>query len=162
MNQSPNGISLGPRARSIVRFAARLINPLILLIAGRRWMPILGVLHHRGRISGRIHATPLGMRPLGDTFVMPRTFGQNAAWYLNVRAAGWCIATYKGRDYTLVDPQIIDYAAAAVAFPRYELLQFRLVGINEYLLLRQAPAGWSETTPETLLAASADHHHGRI
>src|SRR5712691_7063835 len=134
-----NGINLGPRARRIVRFAARLINPLVLAIAGRRWMPILGVLHHQGRTSGRAYATPLGMRPLGNAFVMPRTFGKNAGWYLNVQALGRCVVTYKGRDYTLIDPEVVDYATAAPAFPRYELLQFRLVGINEYLRMRQAP-----------------------
>jgi deazaflavin-dependent oxidoreductase (nitroreductase family) len=155
MTQATNGINLGPRARSIVRAAARLINPLILLIAGRRWMPILGVLHHRGRQSGRMYATPLGMRPLGSAFVIPRTFGENAAWYLNVRAAGWAIVTYKGRDYSLIDPEVVDYAAAAPAFPRYELLQFRLVGINEYLRLRQAPNGWSQSASRAPLTAPA-------
>jgi deazaflavin-dependent oxidoreductase (nitroreductase family) len=150
-----NGIKLGPTARRVVRYAARLINPLILLIAGRRWMPILGVLRHRGRRSGRIYATPLGMRPLGNAFLMPRTFGENAAWYLNVLAAGWCTVTYKGREHTLIDPQVVDYATAAPAFPRYELLQFRAVGINEFLRLRQAPAGWQQPTPCTPLVARA-------
>ena len=155
-NRRPQGIRFGPRARGIIRLTARVINPLILLIAGRRWMPVLGVLHHRGRKSGHTYATPLGMRPLGsDRFVMPRTFGENASWYLNVKAAGWCTATYGGRDYRLIDPQVIDYATAAAAFPRYERLQFRLVGINEYLSLRQAPAGWSESTPHTLASAGA-------
>ena len=134
---------LGRRARVIVRAAARLINPPVMLVAGRRWMPILGVLHHRGRVSGRMYASPLGMRPLGDTFLMPRTFGEHAAWYRNTLAAGWCVATYRGRHYTLIAPEVVDYATAAPAFPRYELLQFRLVGINEYLRLTQAPAGWS-------------------
>ncbi|TMC82304.1 MAG: nitroreductase family deazaflavin-dependent oxidoreductase [Chloroflexi bacterium] len=145
MNAAARGIQLGARARRAVRFFAGFINPLTLVIAGRRWMPIVGVIHHRGRKSGRMYDTPLGMRPLGDTFVMPRTFGENAAWYLNVKAAGWGVVTYKGHDYTVVEPQVIDYATAAPAFPRYELLQFRLVGINEYLRMRQAPA--STTRP---------------
>ena len=132
-------IHLGPRARAAVRFLARFINPLTLLIAGRTWMPVVGVLRHRGRRSGRAYATPLGMRPLGDSFYMPRTFGEDAAWYLNVEAAGWCVVTYRGRDYTLVDPQVVDYATAAPAFPRYELWQFRLVGIIEFLRMRIAP-----------------------
>ena len=144
VGRAVNGIKLGPRARGIVRAAARLINPPILLIAGRRWMPILGVMRHRGRVSGRLYATPLGMRPLGNSFVMPRTFGENAAWYRNVLAAGRCVVTYKGRDYTLVGPEVIDYASAAPAFPRYELVQFRLLGINEYLRLKQAPASGSQ------------------
>jgi deazaflavin-dependent oxidoreductase (nitroreductase family) len=155
MNKAVNSINFGPRARRVVRFAARLVNPITLLIAGRRWMPIVGVMHHRGRVSGRIYATPLGMRPLGDSFVFPRTFGENAAWYRNVQAAGWCVVTYKGRDYTLVAPEVVDYATAAPAFPRYELLQFRLVGINEYLRLRQAPAGSPPAPSRTPLMARA-------
>ena len=145
MSNLLSGPLLGPSLRRFIRALARLINPLTLLIAGRRWMPVVGVIHHRGRKSGRMYDTPLGMRPLGDTFVMPRTFGENAAWYLNVKAAGWGVVTYKGHDYTVVEPQVIDYATAAPAFPRYELLQFRLVGINEYLRMRQAPA--STTRP---------------
>jgi len=147
MNSASRGLSLGPRTRRVLRFLAGLINPLSLVIAGRRWMPILGVLRHRGRSSGRLYATPLGMRPLGDSFVMPLTFSENAGWYRNVKAAGWCVVTYLGRDYTVIDPQVIDYAASAPAFPRYELLQFRLAGINEYLRMRQAPAAWWPSTP---------------
>ena len=130
--------SFGPRTRRAVRSVARFVNPVILLIAGRRWMPILGILHHRGRRTGRAYATPLGMRPLGNSFIIPRTFGEDAAWYRNVLAAGGCVVTYRGKDHTLVEPEVIDYATAASAFPRYERLQFRLIGINEYLRLRVA------------------------
>ncbi len=136
-----NSFDLGPRARRLVRSVAHLVNPLVVLVAGRRWMPVLGVLHHLGRHSGRAYATPLGMRPLGDGFVIPRTFGESAAWYLNVRAAGGGRVTYLGRDYTLVGPRVVDYATAAPAFPRYERLQFRLIGIREFLWLRRTPEG---------------------
>ncbi len=129
---------LGPRTRRVVRSVAHFVNPVIILMAGRRWMPILGVLHHVGQRSGRLYATPLGMRPQGDAFVMPRTFGEHAAWYRNVLTAGACHVTYLGKDYTLIQPEVIDYATAASAFPRYERLQFRLIGINEYLRLRIA------------------------
>ena len=56
---------------------------------------------------------------------------------------------------TGVEPQVIEYSAAAPAFPRYELLQFRLIGINEYLRMRQAPADWSESTTRAPLMARA-------
>src|SRR5437016_1715296 len=90
-----------------------------------------------------IHSISLGPRTRSTVrsiarFVMPRTFGENAAWYLNVLAAGGAVVTYLGTDYTLVEPEVIDYATAAPAFPRYERLQFRLIGINEYLRLRIA------------------------
>ena len=135
-NHAIRTMHLGPRTRRVVRIVAQFVNPVVVLIAGRRWMPILGILHHVGRRSGRSYATPLGMRRLDDRFVMPRTFGEDAAWYRNVLAAGGCSITYLGKEYTLVQPEVIDYATAAPAFPRYERLQFRLIGINEYLRLQ--------------------------
>ena len=129
-----------PRVRSVIRFVARFVNPLTLLVAGRSWMPVVGVMRHRGRKTGRMYATPLGMRHVGDAFVMPLTFSEEAAWYRNVIAAGSCEVTYLGRDYRLSHPEVIDYAAAAQAFPRYERAQFRLIGINEYLRLREQAA----------------------
>ena len=148
-------LRLGPTERRVVRFAAGLINPLTLFVAGRSWMPIVGVLAHQGRTSGRIYSTPLGMRHLGDSFVMPLTFSESAAWYRNITAAGWGVVRYMGREYTVVSPEVIDYAAAATAFPRYELLQFRLIGINQYLRMRLAPSGWSPSTTRTPLMARA-------
>src|SRR5437870_2514540 len=120
-------LTFGPRARNAIRFVARFVNPLTLLVAGRSWMRIVGVIHHRGRKTGRIYATPLGM---------PLTFGDSAAWYRNVSASGSCEVTYMGRNYTLTEPEVIDYETAAPAFPRYELLQFRFVGIAQYLRMR--------------------------
>ena len=78
------------------------------------------------------------MRRLGDSFVMPRTFGEEAAWYRNILAAGGGSVTYLGRTYCLVAPEVIGYVAAAPAFPRYERLQFRVLGIGEFLRLRIA------------------------
>jgi deazaflavin-dependent oxidoreductase (nitroreductase family) len=138
-----NRFSLGPRTRRVIRFVAGFVNPLVLLVAGRRWMPVVGILQHRGRRSGHLYATPIGMRPLGDSFVIPRTFSENAAWYLNIKASGGATVKYLGRTYRLVDPQVVDYATARAAFPRYELLQFRLIGINEYLRLRVADANYA-------------------
>jgi EmrB/QacA subfamily drug resistance transporter/deazaflavin-dependent oxidoreductase (nitroreductase family) len=151
MSTSINKIYLGPRARGVVRFAARFVNPLVLLIAGRRWMPVVGILRHRGRRSGREYATPIGMRPLGDGFVIPRTFSDNAAWYQNVKAAGEGRITYLGRHYRVVEPEVVDYATAKPAFPRYELAQFRLIGINEYLRLRVAADDITKTSKEKTL-----------
>jgi deazaflavin-dependent oxidoreductase (nitroreductase family) len=130
--------NLGRRTKAVIRFVARFVNPLTLLVAGRSWMPVVGVLRHTGRKSGRRYATPLGMRRLGETFVMPLTFSESAAWYRNLVAAGGCEVTYLGVTRALIDPRVVDYAAAAPAFPRYERLQFRALGINQYLVMRQS------------------------
>jgi deazaflavin-dependent oxidoreductase (nitroreductase family) len=147
MSSRPRGIRLGPRTRKAVRAAARFVNPVVLFVAGRRWMPVVGVLRHRGRRSFRTYETPLGMRPMGDAFVMPLTFSEHAGWYRNVIAAGWCEVRYMGSTHTVFCPEVIDFTAASAAFPRYERLQFRLIGIDEFLHLRRTPEGWSQSTP---------------
>ena len=73
------------------------------------------------------------MRPAAGGFVIPLTFSNNAAWYQNVLAGGSCTVTYQGADHTLGRPEVVDFASAAPSFPRYERLQFRLIGINEFL-----------------------------
>ena len=137
-----NAIRLGPRARRLIRAAARVVNPLVLRIAGRRPMPIVGVVHHRGRKTGREYATPLGVRPApGGGFVMPLTFSQASQWYQNILAAGGCVITYRGADHTVAGPVVVDRATAGPGYPRYERLALRLIGINEFLWLADASDG---------------------
>lgn len=142
-----NAIHLGPRTRRVVRAMARVINPVVLAIAGRRFMPIVGKVQHRGRRTGRLYTAPLGVRPLGDGFVMPLTFSEASQWYQNIRAAGWCVVTYRGTDHNVIGPLVVDGETALPAFPRYERLFLRLLGIREFLSLANAPAGW--TPPAT-------------
>jgi deazaflavin-dependent oxidoreductase (nitroreductase family) len=135
-----NAIRLGPRTQRLIRAVARVVNPLVLRIAGRRHMPILGIVHHRGRKTGRPYATPLGVRPIaGGGFVIPLTFSDASHWYQNIRGAGGCVITYQGADHIVTQPTIIDRAAAGPAFPRYERLALRLIGINEFVWLTAAP-----------------------
>jgi deazaflavin-dependent oxidoreductase (nitroreductase family) len=134
-----NAIRLGPRTRRLIRAVARVVNPLVLRIAGRRHMPILGVVHHRGRKTGRRYATPLGVRPApGGGFVIPLTFSEASQWYQNILAAGWCVITYRGADHTVDGPVVVDRATAGPAYPRYERLALRLIGVNEFLRLAAA------------------------
>ena len=113
-----NVIRFGPRARRLIRAVARVVNPLVLRIAGRRHMPIVGIVHHRDRKTGRPYANPLGARPaVGGGFVMPLTFSEAAYWYQNIRAAGWCVITYRGADHTVAGPMLVDRARALSAYP---------------------------------------------
>ena len=76
------------------------------------------------------------MRPAaGGGFVIPLTFSQASQWYQNIRAAGSCIITYQGADHTLTAPVLVDRATAGAAYPRYERLALRLIGINEFVWL---------------------------
>jgi deazaflavin-dependent oxidoreductase (nitroreductase family) len=134
-----NAIRLGPRAQKLIRSIARVVNPLVLRLAGRRHLPVVGVIHHRGRRTGRQYATPLGVRPAADGgFVIPLTFGEAAGWYRNIRAAGSCVITWQGADHTVTSPVIVDGATALAAFPRYERMALRLIGVRQFVRLRTA------------------------
>jgi deazaflavin-dependent oxidoreductase (nitroreductase family) len=140
-----NAVRLGPRTRRLIRSVARLVNPVVLRIAGRRHMPVVGIVHHRGRKTGRSYATPLGIRPAAaGGFVMPLTFGEAAGWYRNIVATGWCVITWRGQDHAVASPVIVGRGTALPAFPRYERLALRLIGINEFVWLRPAPVPGSD------------------
>ena len=52
-----------PRSRGALRGATRLFNPLVLLLAGTRFLPLYGVIEHHGRRSGKTFRTPVVVRP---------------------------------------------------------------------------------------------------
>jgi hypothetical protein len=72
---------------------------------------------------------------------MPLTFSEASQWYQNILAAGGCVITYRGADHTVTGPVVVDRATAGPAYPRYERLARRLIGINEVLWLAGAGDG---------------------
>lgn len=121
-----------------MRVATRLFNPISMLLAGTRLLPLYGVLIHRGRRSGKTFRTPVVVRPTSDGFVVPMPWGESTDWYRNVRAAGECVIRWKGRTYTEVRPEVVDVAhvpLAAADFARNNMQRF---GIKQCLLLHHA------------------------
>jgi deazaflavin-dependent oxidoreductase (nitroreductase family) len=134
---------LGPAARrhtAILAFT-RVLNPLILRLAGSRVFPLYGVLQHRGRRSGKPFRTPLVVRPTVDGFIVPMPWGERTDWYRNVRAAGQCGIRWKGRDYPVVPSEVIDAAGAQQLFGAFERAFMSGLAIEECLRLRhQSPS----------------------
>jgi hypothetical protein len=58
------------------------------------------------------------------------------------RAAGGCVLTYQGADHTVARPRVVGRATAGPAYPRYERLALRLIGINEFVWLTDAANPW--------------------
>jgi deazaflavin-dependent oxidoreductase (nitroreductase family) len=125
------------RSRGALRSAARLFNPLVLSLAGTRFLPLYGVIEHRGRRSGKVFHTPVVVRPTDEGFVVPMPWGEQTDWYRNVRAAGGCLIRWKGRDYPLMQPEVVDDPAAAGAgFGDFERAMMARLGIGHCLRLR--------------------------
>ena len=136
-----------PRAASIINRAAhallragtRRLNPLMLSLAGSRRLPMLAVIHHRGRRSGHSYTTPLAARPTADGFVIPLTFGEQADWFRNVQAAGECMIQWKGVNYQVIEPVVVDWTTVRASFYPAERILVPLIGIEHFVRLRHAP-----------------------
>ena len=117
---------------------ARFVNALVLKLAGRRLMPLYGVIEHRGRRSGKAYRTPVFALPTGDGFVVPMIFGERADWYRNVKAAGECTIRWKGHDYEMAQPELIAPAAGRESFGGIGIIRAIITGfgINQYVHLR--------------------------
>ncbi|SDT33490.1 hypothetical protein [Actinoplanes derwentensis] len=90
----------------------RATTPAVRFLAGRRGLPIWGVIHHRGRKTGRDLAVPIAVTVAPDGFVINLPWGAGTNWVRNVLAAGVCVLRWKGLDYRLDQPRILDAAAA--------------------------------------------------
>jgi len=91
---------------------SKLVNQLVLSIAGTRFFPFYGVIAHRGRHSGKIYRTPVVVRGIRGGLMAPMPWGETTDWYRNVRAARGGVIRWKGRDYPVAQPEIIETAHA--------------------------------------------------
>jgi deazaflavin-dependent oxidoreductase (nitroreductase family) len=120
----------------IIRPLTRLLNPLILRIAGGWWFPMFSLLRHRGYRSGRPYSTPVTAMPSGGWFWLGLTFGRDSGWAKNVLAAGECTIRYRGTEYHLVEPAVLDGAGARSELPPVMRFAVSLIGMSEVLRMR--------------------------
>jgi deazaflavin-dependent oxidoreductase (nitroreductase family) len=132
---APTTISPGPSPTRAPRTLSRLVNPVILLFAGTRLFPFYGVIQHRGRRSGLRYRTPVVVGATHDALVVPMPWGEHTDWYRNVRGAGECVIRWKGRDYRVGPPEVIDADQATAAFGAAARAMMRRMGITRCVRL---------------------------
>jgi deazaflavin-dependent oxidoreductase (nitroreductase family) len=125
-----------PRFGGVLWRAARLLNPIMLPLAGKRWNPIFAVVEHRGRKSGREYVTPVAARRVDYGFVISLAFGAQVGWYRNVVAAQGGTIRWRGRAYRVEAPERIDAATALPAFMLIQRLALRLARVDGYVRVR--------------------------
>jgi deazaflavin-dependent oxidoreductase (nitroreductase family) len=136
---SQNVATPASRTPSVMRGATRLFNPLAMLFAGTRVFPLYGVIKHRGRKSGKEFRTPVVIRPVDGGFIVPMPWGPTTDWFRNIRAAGGCTIRWKGRDYQMVEPEVLDAQTAMAAFGSAQRAAMGRFGIRQVARLRFAP-----------------------
>ena len=127
-----------PRFGGVLWRAVRVLNPIMLPLAGKRWNPIFAVVEHRGRKSGRRYAAPVAARRLDDGFVIALAFGAQVEWYRNLVAAQGGTIRWRGRAYPVGAPDRIDIATAMPAFMSIQRLALRITRVDGYVRVRDA------------------------
>ncbi|MFI7542234.1 alpha/beta fold hydrolase [Actinoplanes sp. NPDC049599] len=126
------GREVPQRRDAVRRFNKRFLNPVMLLVAGRRYW-YAAALHHVGRRSGRPYTTPVVAEPVGGGFVIPLPYGDDVDWLRNIRAAGRASIEVHGRRYTLDDPRVVDAGYALPLVRRSRRRVWQRLGIRHYL-----------------------------
>ena len=111
-------------------------NRLMLKLAGTRWLPLYGVIEHRGRRSGKLYHTTVVVRSARGGFIVPMPWGETTDWYRNVKAAGGCIIRWKGRDYQTIQPELMAPAAVRASFGPITRALITRWRMNHFLHLR--------------------------
>jgi len=117
----------------------RLLNPTIRRLAGRAGVPLVGLVSHQGRRSGRTYTTPVAVASSGTALLIPLTFGPTADWVRNVLAAGGCRVVWHGRRYVAHEAAVVDDTAARAevqrAFGPVLWLALQAMGTHHFLRL---------------------------
>ena len=130
-----------PRFGGILWRLARRTSGLAMPLAGTRWFPPFGLIHHRGRRTGIERTTPVAVRRVAGGFVVALAFGAQVDWHRNLQAAGGGRIRWRGRDYPIGAPEAIDAETALATFHPVQRAFLRLGRIDGYILVRDAGAG---------------------
>ena len=124
--------------RMLVRPLTKILNPLMVRLAGRRFVPMAQI-HHVGRRSGKAYVTPTSAHVRGDVLLIGLTFGNQSDWSRNVRAAAGCTVRLGGRTYRATGPELVTWAddrpLIASAFNPVLRAGFRVLGIRQFMRL---------------------------
>jgi deazaflavin-dependent oxidoreductase (nitroreductase family) len=128
----------------VMRPMTKMLNPLIVKLAGRRHFHMAAQIRHVGRRSGRTYTTPVSARRSGDTVVIALTFGNQSDWSRNVRSAGGGTIRIDGEDHHVTQPQVMSLQEAKplvqAAFSPTDRAGFRILGIKQVMILRVVSA----------------------
>ena len=103
------------------------------------WLPGLGVVVSRGRMSGKQYRTPVNVFPRPDgRYVLALTYGPDTDWVKNVIAAGGCELLTRGTHIELTAPRLFhDEARREIRVLERKILG--LLHVYDFLELRAVP-----------------------
>jgi deazaflavin-dependent oxidoreductase (nitroreductase family) len=125
--------------QTVIRPMTKVLNPLIVKLAGRRHFPMAAQIQHVGRRSGKVYVTPASAHVHGDVILVALTFGNQSDWARNVRAAGSCTVRVNGRSYPATNPQLVSREEAGpllkATFSPVQRAGMHMLGVRQFLRL---------------------------
>lgn len=125
--------------QTVIRPMTKVLNPVIVKLAGRRHFAMAAQIQHVGRRSGKAYVTPASAHVHGDVIVIALTFGNQSDWVRNVRAAGRGTIRINGRSYSGANPQFVSREEAGplikAAFSPVQRAGMRMLGVGQFLRL---------------------------
>ena len=121
---------------SVTRALARASAPIGRVLSHQSVIPLWGVVHYRGRKTGRELSTPVQIRATDDAFVIALPWGSDTQWVKNVCAAGAATVTWGGSDHAVDSPEVLTLDQAT-AFSNWQRGILGVLRIREFLRLRR-------------------------
>ncbi|MFL5662418.1 MAG: hypothetical protein ACJ8BW_13870 [Ktedonobacteraceae bacterium] len=124
------------------QFNKNVLNPVVLKGAGRS-LRFYAVVRHVGRRSGRSYSTPVVVEPTVDGFVIMLPYGKQVDWCRNVMVVGGSTILWRGQEYVVGEPELIDRETALEMLPSSKRFALRMLRIPQSLKVKklaQVPA----------------------
>ena len=137
--------------RPIVWVSKRFMNPVQMRTAGQPGA-YASIIRAPGRVTGKVHDTPVGVVAVDDTFLITTPYGTDAQWLRNVLAAGEAILVTEGRTYRVDRPEMIPMRDVIRHFSATDQRLSRLLDMQDCLRLHRV-AIVEETAATASIAA---------
>ena len=122
--------------RPIIWLGKHVFNPIQMRTAGTPGA-YAGIVRHRGRVSGRVYETPVGVIATDDGFLITLPYGTQASWLRNVLAAGEAALVTEGATYKVDQPELIPMRDVADRFSAADQRLTRVLAVDSCLRLHR-------------------------
>lgn len=112
-----------------------IFNHLTLLFAGTNIGPFSKLIH-KGRKSGKNFHTPVVATFIGDTVIIPLSYGEHVDWLRNILAAGGCEIIYRKKIITATKPEVVTGEVALSLLPGKRRKIFERFKLEKFLKLQ--------------------------
>ncbi|MBE0688316.1 MAG: nitroreductase [Anaerolineaceae bacterium] len=116
-------------------FNKYIFNHLTLLFAGTDIGPFSKLIH-KGRKSGKTFHTPVLATYVGNTVIIPLSYGEQVDWLRNIIAAGGCEIIYRKNRKTTTNPEVVTGKVALSLLPEKRRRIFERFKLENFLRLQ--------------------------